>query len=221
MKTINPSPVIKISNVHDRNLPLTEEIQEELRQDMEQEILAEVQEMKNIKIVSQKEERLGVFLGSELGKGFAKWLEQSPNPLASTADSDDSDSESHDEEARRLTEAGQRERRREPRRTWRLPNSVRKVTSLEAAFAEADYVSINMPYIKGVTHHVISEAVLAQMKPSCHILNFARGEIVDGPALKRLYAKGHAGKYVCDFPDEHLQARRAIRPRNSLWRAIR
>jgi D-3-phosphoglycerate dehydrogenase len=88
---------------------------------------------------------------------------------------------------------------------WRLPNSVRKVTSLEAAFAEADYVSINMPYIKGVTHHVISEAVLAQMKPSCHILNFARGEIVDGPALKRLYAKGHAGKYVCDFPDEHLQ----------------
>ena len=101
---------------------------------------------------------------------------------------------------------------------WRLPNSVRKVTSLEAAFAEADYVSINMPYIKGVTHHVISEAVLAQMKPSCHILNFARAEIVDGPALKRLYAKGHAGKYVCDFPDEHLQARRAIRARNSLAR---
>ena len=47
---------------------------------------------------------------------------------------------------------------------WRLPNSVRKVTSLEAAFAEADYVSINMPYIKGVTHHVISEAVLAQAR---------------------------------------------------------
>ena len=66
------------------------------------------------------------------------------------------------------------------------------------------------------------------MKPSCHILNFARGEIVDGPALKRLYAKGHAGKYVCDFPDEHLQASRAIRARNSgaqfsdaqFWRAI-
>ena len=56
------------------------------------------------------------------------------------------------------------------------------------------------------------------MKPSCHILNFARAEIVDGPALKRLYAKGHAGKYVCDFPDEHLQARRAIRARNSLAR---
>ena len=103
---------------------------------------------------------------------------------------------------------------------WRLPNSVRKVTSLEAAFAEADYVSINMPYIKGVTHHVISEAVLAQMKPSCHILNFARGEIVDGPALKRLYAKGHAGKYVCDFPDEHLQAQTARFGRAILWRAI-
>ena len=58
------------------------------------------------------------------------------------------------------------------------------------------------------------------MKPSCHILNFARAEIVDGPALKRLYAKGHAGKYVCDFPDEHLQAQTAQFGRAILWRAI-
>lgn len=88
---------------------------------------------------------------------------------------------------------------------WRLPNSVVAVNSLEDAFAQADYVTINMPYIKGVTHHAISASVLGQMKPNCHMLNMARGEIVDGGALKRLYAKGHTGKYICDFADEEMQ----------------
>jgi D-3-phosphoglycerate dehydrogenase len=88
---------------------------------------------------------------------------------------------------------------------WRLPNSVESMGSLEAAFAEADFISINMPYIKGVTHHAISESVLSQMKPTCSMINMARAEIVDGGALKKLYAKGHMGKYICDFADEMMQ----------------
>jgi len=82
---------------------------------------------------------------------------------------------------------------------------VQKAASLDDAFAAADYVSINMPYIKGVTHHAINADVLARMKPSTHILNFSRAEIVDGAALQRLYNEGHSGKYVCDFADEHMQ----------------
>ena len=39
----------------------------------------------------------------------------------------------------------------------------------------------------------------------CHLLNFSRGEIVDGTALRRLYDQGHTGKYVCDFADEAMQ----------------
>ena len=50
---------------------------------------------------------------------------------------------------------------------WRLPSEVKKMSSLQDAFATADYVSINMPYIKGVTHHIIGEEVLSQMKPTC------------------------------------------------------
>jgi len=88
---------------------------------------------------------------------------------------------------------------------WRLPNNVVKKESLEDAFAAADYVSINMPYIKGVTHHAINEDVLSKAKPNCHILNMARGEIVDGNALLRLYKAGHSGKYICDFADEFMQ----------------
>jgi D-3-phosphoglycerate dehydrogenase len=88
---------------------------------------------------------------------------------------------------------------------WRLPNEVGRMDSLEDAFAHADYVTINMPYIKGVTHHAISASVLSAMKPGCNILNMARGEIVDGDALLKLYEKGHKGKYVCDFADEKMQ----------------
>jgi len=33
----------------------------------------------------------------------------------------------------------------------------------------------------------------------------ARAEIVDGAALKRMYTKGHMGKYICDFADEVMQ----------------
>jgi len=89
---------------------------------------------------------------------------------------------------------------------WRLPNTVIKVASLEEAFAAADYVTINMPYIKGVTHHAINADVLAKMKPTTNILNMARGEIVDGEALIRMYDNGHKGKYICDFADEFMQS---------------
>lgn len=88
---------------------------------------------------------------------------------------------------------------------WRLPSAVQKAASLGDAFAQADYVSVNMPYIKGVTHHAINAEVLGRMKHTTHILNFSRAEIVDGASLKRLYDAGHQGKYICDFADEFMQ----------------
>jgi len=88
---------------------------------------------------------------------------------------------------------------------WRLSSEVGRCDSLDEVFTQADYVSINMPYIKGVTHHAISAEVLAKMKPTCHMLNFARGEIVDGEALVKLYQNGHKGKYICDFADPFMQ----------------
>jgi len=88
---------------------------------------------------------------------------------------------------------------------WRLSAQVGRCDSLDEVFEQADYVSINMPYIKGVTHHAISAEILAKMKPTCHMLNFARGEIVDGDALVKLYENGHKGKYICDFADEFMQ----------------
>jgi len=88
---------------------------------------------------------------------------------------------------------------------WRLPNEVGKMATLEEAFEKGDYITINMPYIKGVTHHAVNAEVLSKMKPGANILNMARGEIVDGEALIRMYDNGHKGKYICDFADEFMQ----------------
>jgi D-3-phosphoglycerate dehydrogenase len=72
----------------------------------------------------------------------------------------------------------------------------------------ADYISINIPYIKGSpaeggTHGVIGADVISNFKPDAVLLNFARGELVDSEALKTFLDSGN-GKYVSDFPDDTL-----------------
>ena len=80
-----------------------------------------------------------------------------------------------------------------------------RTTDLKELYAASDYISLHVPYIPGVTHHLIDDEALEACKPNVHILNFARGEIVDGEALIRMYDNGHKGKYICDFADEFMQ----------------
>lgn len=81
-----------------------------------------------------------------------------------------------------------------------------RVTDLNDLFKVSDYISIHVPYIKGVTHHLIDAKALQICKPNVCILNFARGEIVDGAALKAGYdSKMLTGKYISDFTDEALR----------------
>ena len=62
-----------------------------------------------------------------------------------------------------------------------------RVTDLNDLFKVSDYISIHVPYIKGVTHHLIDAKALQICKPNVCSLNFARFEIVDGAALKACY----------------------------------
>lgn len=81
-----------------------------------------------------------------------------------------------------------------------------RVTDLNDLFKVSDYISIHVPYIKGVTHHLIDAKALQICKPNVCILNFARGEIVDGAAMKAGYdSKMLTGKYISDFTDEALR----------------
>lgn len=86
----------------------------------------------------------------------------------------------------------------------RLPRSVELVDSITSAVANADYISINIPYIKGEggTHGIIGKDVISHFKQDAVLLNFARGELVESEAMKDFLDSG--GRYVSDFPDDLL-----------------
>jgi D-3-phosphoglycerate dehydrogenase len=90
----------------------------------------------------------------------------------------------------------------------KLPRDIQLCDSIASAVKNADYISINIPYIKGSpaeggTHGVIGADVISNFKPDAVLLNFARGELVDSEALKTFLDSGN-GKYVSDFPDDTL-----------------
>jgi len=77
--------------------------------------------------------------------------------------------------------------------------------SLEEVLKVSDYITLHVPYIKGVTHHLIDADALSKAKSGLNILNFARGEIVDGAAVKEAWSTGRlTGKYISDFADDAL-----------------
>ena len=87
----------------------------------------------------------------------------------------------------------------------KLPRDITLADSIAAAVSGADYISINIPYIKGEggTHGIIGADVLSHMKTDAVILNFARGELVDSEAMKTFLDSGD-GRYISDFPDDVL-----------------
>jgi D-3-phosphoglycerate dehydrogenase / 2-oxoglutarate reductase len=90
----------------------------------------------------------------------------------------------------------------------KLPREISLADSIASAVARADYVSINIPYIKGSqeeggTHGIIGKEVISHFKPDAVLLNFARGELVDSDAMKQFLDEGD-GRYVSDFPDDKL-----------------
>jgi glyoxylate reductase len=60
---------------------------------------------------------------------------------------------------------------------------------LDAMLPEMDIISINCPYTPD-TYHLISAERLKRMKPSCYLVNSARGEIIDEAALADALAEG-------------------------------
>lgn len=82
---------------------------------------------------------------------------------------------------------------------WRLSSDVEKMDNLSSVFSRADYISLHLPVLDS-TRGLIGEGLLASAKPSLVLLNFARGEIVDRPALLKALEEGRLHRYVTDFP---------------------
>jgi len=77
---------------------------------------------------------------------------------------------------------------------WASENHVKRA-GLERIFREADFISLHTS-LDDSTRHLVDAPRLALMKPTAILINTARGELVDGPALlealeqKRIYGAG-------------------------------
>jgi phosphoglycerate dehydrogenase-like enzyme len=84
-------------------------------------------------------------------------------------------------------------------------------TRLKDAAALADFLVVLVP-LTAETRHMISDDVLATMKPSSFIINIARGDVIDEAALIRRLQAGLIGGAGLDvFADE------PPKPDNPLW----
>jgi D-3-phosphoglycerate dehydrogenase / 2-oxoglutarate reductase len=85
----------------------------------------------------------------------------------------------------------------------KLPlGNARPVTKLAQLLAMSDVVSLHVPE-NASTRNLIGRAQLAQMKPGSHLVNAARGTVVDIDALADALGRGHlAGAAVDVFPVE-------------------
>ncbi len=68
---------------------------------------------------------------------------------------------------------------------------------LERLLAEADVISLHLPYSAG-THHLLDAAAFARMKPGVVVINAARGGLIDEIALGEALTSGKLGMAALD-----------------------
>lgn len=92
---------------------------------------------------------------------------------------------------------------------WRLSSRVQKVDSLQALMGVSDFLSLHIPAIEQ-TRGLINSEVLARCKPGTRLLNFARDEIVELPAVIEALDSGKLAAYISDFPHPELLGRKNV-----------
>lgn len=74
--------------------------------------------------------------------------------------------------------------------------------SLKELLKQSDIITLHVPETKA-TKNIINKQTLAQCKKGALIINYARGGVVDQPALKAAILSGHIGGAAVDvFPEE-------------------
>jgi phosphoglycerate dehydrogenase-like enzyme len=79
-------------------------------------------------------------------------------------------------------------------------DGVESVTDAKAAVDDAHHVVIAAPLTEA-TRHLVDADLLAAMRPGVHIVNIARGGLVDQDALRVALDDGHVGRATLDVVD--------------------
>ena len=86
---------------------------------------------------------------------------------------------------------------------WRLPSDVRRMENLPALLARSNYVTLHVPALPDTVGLIDGEA-LAHCRRGTVLLNFARQQIVDEPAVRAALDGGTLRAYLADFPSTVL-----------------
>ncbi len=86
---------------------------------------------------------------------------------------------------------------------WSLSRSIKKASSFDEIFKEADYITLHVPATKD-TKNMINSGSIAIMKQGVKIINLARADLVCAADLKDALTDGHVSSYVTDFPTEEV-----------------
>ena len=86
---------------------------------------------------------------------------------------------------------------------WRLPSEVIRMENLADLLSRSELVSLHVP-ANAETISMVNAETLASFKPGTALLNFAREEIVDVPAVVGALDSGVLSYYFTDFPNSIL-----------------
>ncbi|MCL2201997.1 MAG: NAD(P)-binding domain-containing protein, partial [Oscillospiraceae bacterium] len=81
-----------------------------------------------------------------------------------------------------------------------LASGVKKAKDVETIYSEADFISLNLPYLES-TKRFINKDTIGKMKQGVRIINMARGELVCDDGILAALESGHVACYATDFPN--------------------
>jgi len=84
-----------------------------------------------------------------------------------------------------------------------LKPQVKVTANINEIYANSDFISLHLPY-NADTKNTINKDTLALCKDGVRILNFARGELVNGADIVEAVNSGKVARYVVDFPSDDV-----------------
>ncbi|MCL2226528.1 MAG: 3-phosphoglycerate dehydrogenase [Oscillospiraceae bacterium] len=94
---------------------------------------------------------------------------------------------------------------------WGLSPEIIRVSDIGDIYREAEFVSLNLPYMEA-TKRFINKETIAKMKKGVRIINLARAELVCDDGVLDALASGHVACYVTDFPNGRTAGAKGVIP---------